>query len=88
MTRRLNCICMEHNALFTAYFSDFLYRLYRSDFVVGIHDGYKAGILSNCISYLLGQNDSVFMHVEQGYLKALFFELFQRMKHGVMLKSG
>ena len=60
----------------------------RADLVVGVHDGHKAGVLTDGVCHLLGRHRAQRAHVQQLHLKALFFQLLQRVQHRVVLKRG
>ena len=62
----------EH--VFLANFTDFLNRLNRADFVVGIHYRYKAGIRAYRLTNLFRVYDSVFRN-RAGYLESVLLSL-------------
>ena len=86
MTRRLNRVRVEKNALFLADCPDFGYRLYRAYLVVGKHYRNEAGILPDGVCHFLRRYYAAFVNVEQSYLKALFFKLVKCVEHRVVLK--
>ena len=88
MADGLNGIGVEQDILFPADFSDLPDRLDGADFIVGIHDGHKAGILADRGFHLGRHDQSVFMYVQEGDFKALLFQSFQCMQHRVMFKGG
>ena len=59
-----------------------------ADFVVGIHAGDQAGIGADGILHLPGSHIVALPHVQQGYLKAFLFQLFQGVQHGMVLEGG
>ena len=84
--RRLNGVRVKNYALFAADGAYFFYRQYRTDFVVCKHHRHKAGVVANGVFYLLWRNVAVFVNIKKLNVKALFFKLFKRVKHRVMLK--
>ena len=86
VTDRLHRVGVKEHALCAAYGADLGYRHYRADLIVGIHDRDKAGVGTDRGGDLLGGYVAAFSDGEQLYLKALFSELFKRMKHRVVLE--
>ena len=87
MARRLHRVGVEQHALFLTHSADLRNRHDGTDLVVGVHDGHKAGVLPDGIRHLLRRNGAGGAYIQQLHLIALVFQLFQRMQHGVMLKS-
>src|SRR5699024_4480 len=88
MPHRLNGIGVEYHPGLLADFADFRNGQNRADFVVGVHGGNEARVLPDGVLYLLGLHIVPLFHGQQGDLKAFLFQLFQGVKHGVVLKSG
>ena len=59
-----------------------------ADLVVGVHDGNQARVLADSVFHLLRRHGADGANGEQFDLEALFFELFQRVQHGVVLERG
>ena len=87
VSRRLHRVGVEGNSGFPADRADFRNRQDRANLVVGVHGGHQAGIRTDGILHLLGFHIMTLAHIQIGNLKALFFQLFQGMEHGVVLKS-
>ena len=46
MTVTLNSICVKNNIIIFCYFSNFVYRFYSSNFIIGCHYRYQNSITS------------------------------------------
>ena len=68
--------------------SDLPDRLNGTDLIIGIHDGYQTGILPDRFLHLGRKNDSIFMNIKQGDIKALFFQLIQSVQNRMMFKGS
>ena len=88
MTGGLNGIGVERNAGGLTDSADFRDRQNRANLVVGEHGGYQTGVRADGILYLLCSHIMVFLHIQQGDLKALFFQLVQSVEYSVVLKSS
>ena len=88
MPRCLHRVGVEQHAAFMAHRADCLDRLDGADLIVGEHDGHEAGVVTDGVRDLLGRDKAVCVHVQQRHLKALFFQPFQGMQDGMMLKCG
>ena len=82
----LNSVGMEGDLSCTAELADLLDGLNRADLVICKHDGHKSGILANGRLKILKADNAVLVDIQQSYLKALFFKLFERMQNRVVLK--
>ena len=88
MARSLHGVGMEEDARFFADCTDLCDRQDRADLVVGVHDGHEAGVRADGCLDLLGGDGADLADRQQLDLKALFFELFQRVQHSMVLKRG
>ena len=88
MARGLNRVGMKGNSLLAAKGANLRDGLNGANLVVGEHHGDKAGILPYSGGQILKPYHAVLVHVQQRYIKALFFKLFQGVKHCVVLKFG
>ena len=90
VSRRLNGIGVEKHSALSAHLA---YTRQSGDrarayLIVRVHDADKTGIVSDSICDLLCRDRSERTDREQCDLEALFFQLFERMEHSVMLKGG
>lgn len=84
---RLHSIGMEQDDPLTSNTSNLLNGLDRTDLIVGIHHGDKAGVRADGRFNLLRQYNSVFMDIQQRDFKALFFKSGQRVQYCMVLKG-
>ena len=82
----LNSVGMEGDLSCAAELADLLDGLNCADLVICKHDGHKSGILANGRLKILKADNAVLVDIQQSYLKALFFKLFERMQNRVVLK--
>ena len=87
MARRLHRIGVEEHASLAADPADLGDRKDRTDLIVGVHDGDKAGILADGVLHLLRRDRTGGADGQKLDREALFFKLFERVQHGVMLKG-
>ena len=85
MAHRLDCVGMEQHALLPAEGPDLPNGLDGADLIVDIHDGHQAGVLSDSGLQLLQAHQAVFVDRQIGDLKALLFQLLQRVQYRVVL---
>ena len=85
---RLYGVSVEQDAFLFAYCADLRNGHNGANLVVGIHNGNQTGILSDRICHLRRGNGAAGANVQQLNVKALLFQLFQGVQHGVVLKSG
>ena len=88
MACSLHGVGMEKYTVLAAESTDFAYRLDGACFVVGVHDGNKAGVICNSFCYLHCGDDAVSLRTQQRHCKALFLQRFERVQNSVMLHSG
>ena len=88
MTEGLNRVGVEPYFAFAAQGADFLYGLDCAYFVVGVHNGHKAGVGANGGFNILNADYAVFVNGNIGYLKPLLFKGGAGVKHGMVLKGG
>ena len=88
VTRRLNGVGVEQNALFPAHGADLLNGQDAADLVVGVHDRHQAGILPDGVGHLPGGDHAVFVDRQQLHLEALLLQLLQGVENGVVLEGG
>ena len=86
MPRRLHRVGVEKHALFAANPPDGGDGLDGADLVVGKHHRNQRGVRADGCRHLLRGDQPGCVHIQQRDRKALFFELFQRVKYGMMLK--
>ena len=79
---------MEKHSALSAHLAYLGNRHDRAYLIVRVHDADKTGIVSDSICDLLCRDRSERTDREQCDLEALFFQLFERMEHSVMLKGG
>ena len=82
----LNRVGMEGDLSCAAELADLLDGLNGADLVICKHDGDKRRILANGGLQILKADNAVLMDIQQSYLKALFFELFEGVQNRVVLK--
>ena len=89
MTDSLHSVGVENNALFMAELSDFRYRLNCTDFVICVHYRNKCGVLTDSVFNILNFNYTVLVDGKICDFAAVeLFASLNRMKHGMVLKSG
>ena len=64
VTRRLYRICVKCNALFPTYCPNFRDGLNRTYLIVGIHDGYKTGVLPDSPLHLRSRYDTIRLNIQ------------------------
>ena len=87
MPRRLHGVGVEQHARLAADFADLGDRQNGADLVVGVHDGHETGVRAKGALYLLRRDRADGADGQKLDLESLFFKLFERVQHGVMLKS-
>ena len=88
MAHGLHGVGVEGNAPFPAQCADLFYGLDGADLVVGKHHRDKCGVGPDGGLHILQTDNAVFVHVQQGDIKALPLKLVQRVQYCVMLKLG
>ena len=88
MPRGLHGVGVEQHARLAADCTDRADWQDGADLVVGVHDGNQARILADGALDLLRRHGADGADGEQLDGEALFFELFQRVQHGVVLECG
>ena len=88
MPRRLHGVGVEQHARLAADCADLADRQNGADLVVSVHDGNQARILADGALDLLRRHGANGADREQLDGEALFFELLERVQHGVMLKHA
>ena len=88
MSCGLHGIGMEKYTALAAERSDFAYRLDGTYFVVGVHDGNKAGGICNSFCYLRSGDDAVSLRTQQCYGKAFRLQSFERVQNSMMLHGS
>ena len=88
MADGLNGVGVEGHARFFTDGADFRDGQDGADLVVGVHGGDQTGVGTDGVLHLLSGDVVSLPDVQIGNFKALFFQLRQRVQHGVMLKSG
>ena len=88
MTGRLHSVGVEQHARRAADCADLADRQNGADLVVGVHDGNQARVLADGVFHLLRRHGADGANGEQFDLEALFFELLERVQHGVVLECG
>ena len=83
----LDRVGVEEDACFAADRADLTDWLDGADLVVRVHDRDQAGLGRDRFPDLLGRDQAVLVDVQIGHGEALFFELLQRVEHGVVLKG-
>ena len=71
MTSSLHSVRVEKHAALAAKRTDFFDRLDGAGFVVGVHDGNKAGLIGESSGDLCGADDTVLLRAQQRNSKAL-----------------
>ena len=84
----LHGVGVEQHARLAADCADLADRQDGADLVVGVHDGNQARVLANGALDLLRRHGADGADGEQLDGEALFFKLFQRVQHGVVLECG
>ena len=87
MPRRLHGVGVEQHARLAADFADLGDRQNGADLVVGVHDGHETGVRAKGALHLLRRDRADGADGQKLDLESLFFKLFQRVQHGVMLES-
>ena len=85
MSHRLHRVRVEEYFSLPAYFSYLSDRLKRPDLIIGIHHRDKTGVLPYRCLQLLCAYYSVGMNRQIGHTETFPFQLFERVKHRVML---
>ena len=88
MPRGLHGVGVEQHARLAADGADLADRQDGADLVVGVHDGNRARILADGVFHLLRRHGADGADGEQLDGEALFFELLERVQHGVVLDLG
>ena len=88
VSRGLHGVGVEQHARLAADCADRTDRQDGADLVVGVHDGNQARVLADGVFHLLRRHDADGADGEQLDLEALFFELLERVQHGVVLECG
>ena len=88
MPRGLHGVGVEQHARLAADGADLADRQDGADLVVGVHDGNQARILADGVFHLLRRHGADGADGEKLDGEALFFKLFQRVQHGVVLECG
>ena len=88
VTGGLHGVGMEQHARVMADLADLGDRQDGADLVVGIHDGHKAGIRADGVLHLLRRYGPDGADGQKLDFKALLFQLFERVQHGMMLKCS
>ena len=88
MTGRLHGVGVEQHARLAADCANLADRQDGADLVVGVHDGNQARILADGVFHLLRRHGTDGADGEQLDGEALFFELLERVQHGVVLERG
>ena len=84
----LHSVGMEKYAALAAESTYFVDRLDGTGFIVGVHDGNKAGGICNSFCYLCGGDDAVSLRAQQCNCKALFLQRFERVQNSMMLHGS
>ena len=85
LSESLNCIGMEQNAVFFCNFTDLFDGLNGSDLVVGKHHRDQDGVRADGFFQFIQLDNTVFIHIQVGNLKALFLQPLAGMQNGMML---
>ena len=88
MPRGLHGVGVEQHARLAADGADLADRQDGANLVVGVHDGNQARILADGVFHLLRRHGTDGADGEQLDGEALFFELLERVQHGVVLECG
>ena len=88
MPRGLHGVGVEQHARLAADGADLADRQDGADLVVGVHDGNQARILADGVFHLLRRHGADGADGEKLDGEALFFELLERVQHGVVLECG
>ena len=88
VSRGLHGVGVEQHARLAADCADLADRQNGADLVVGVHDGNQARVLADGVFHLLRRHGADGANGEQFDLEALFFELLERVQHGVVLECG
>jgi len=76
---------MKNHAFFSAYCAYFPNWFNGTNFVIGKHHGYKNRIITNHLFHLFRRYEAIFVHIQIGNAKTLFFQRLAGMKHSMML---
>ena len=87
MSRCLDCVRVEYDALVFKCRTDLSDGLDGSDLVIGIHDGHERRIITDSCQDLFRGHDAVAVNIEKSDLKSFLLKLFQCVQYCVMLKS-
>ena len=66
--------------------ADFPDRLYCSDLIVRVHDGYQTGIVPDGHRHFFGTDQAVFVHVQKSNIEAFFLKSFQSVQDSMVFK--
>ena len=79
---------MEQNTPFSAYRANPGNRLDGADFIVGIHDRHKAGILTDGFFYLCGRNEPIGVNIQQFDYIPVLLQPLPCARYGMVFKRG
>ena len=88
VSRGLHGVGVEQHARLAADGADLADRQDGADLVVGVHNGNQARILADGVFHLLRRHGADGADGEKLDGEALFFELLERVQHGVVLERG
>ena len=85
LAKRLNGVCVEQNAVLLRQPADLLYRLDRSDLIVGKHHGDQDRVRPDGLFQLRELYDAPLVHIQIRHLIPVLFQILAGMKYRVML---